>query len=894
MLMPRESARCFDIQATVVIHPHSDPSWKWPREEGLAWIHKGFLKIVTVINQHARQLQELEAGLARGETVDPQALEKERFLNRFVIASGCSEFYEYVEAQDPELFAQIQSLVKQGRWEIVGGTFNEPDENKPAGEFLARQFVLGKRYFLDRFGVDVTVGANVDAFGHPELWEILAEAGIEGFVVLRPRPHQAGYESRLTRHFAASGKSVLVFRLARRYDTSPGDICQLLFNGLDEADAASGQMLTFIGQGDHVTGLDEQNLDSVWQLHQQGYPIDFGTTAGYFAAVQQLEKTGRFIPPGPPEMQADAPGAWSNELVGNCLLVQAEAGYLLAESACLLSLLLADRPYPAQALQAALKTILNVDFHDTASFTGTAEVTRQTKRYLLEATQACKDLLGAALRPLTRRTDTLASPPLPEGEALLAEQPFVVWNLGCPWPVTSWVRLELLRAFREGDYVVDANGSRVPFQVIEPESGCLNDADLLVRVSLPALGYTTLWVRSLSSGPTAPLAQLPEPPDLALENEFYCLRFDPSSGHISVTDKRLGGEVIIGGSDLVVLEDLGDAWGHNLNTPGPILGHFQKTGAAFLENGPLEQIVRVTCEYKDEQGGLSIVYLDYRLRQGSDRITLELRPYIAPTLVHKMVKLVYPLNIDEDQLYARSPGYRVQRAFNGLEAPMQDFLQVQGLLRTKKHQAPHCTVELHAPGCFAYNAHKDARYLEPGQPFNTLPPNYFVGLTLWRNVIADHHAPNSFAYLKHPTVLNQGCLSDPTILEKPLTCTIRVALGPAGSEAFRVSRELRQPPVVMRETGHSGSLPPAGTFLALSDGLDLWAFKRAEDGAGLILRLHNPGRPAVAGFALNVPGMSRRLSHAFLRGQLVTLKIPFNPEASIVITDIPEIVEQPL
>ena len=55
------------------------------------------------------------------------------------------------------------ALVAAGRWVIVGGWWVQPDCNLPSGESVVRQALYGKRYFADRFGVDVTVGYNVDS-----------------------------------------------------------------------------------------------------------------------------------------------------------------------------------------------------------------------------------------------------------------------------------------------------------------------------------------------------------------------------------------------------------------------------------------------------------------------------------------------------------------------------------------------------------------------------------------------------------------------------------------------------------------------------------------------------------------------------------------------------------
>ncbi len=78
---------------------------------------------------------------------------------------------------------EIQDRVKQGRWEMVGGMWVEPDLNMPDGESLVRQLLIGKRYFRDKFGVDVRIGWNPDSFGYNwQLPQIYKKSGIDYFV----------------------------------------------------------------------------------------------------------------------------------------------------------------------------------------------------------------------------------------------------------------------------------------------------------------------------------------------------------------------------------------------------------------------------------------------------------------------------------------------------------------------------------------------------------------------------------------------------------------------------------------------------------------------------------------------------------------------------------------
>src|SRR5262249_2964767 len=100
---------------------------------------------------------------------------------RFLASSPLQ--YEMVKEQFPETFEGIRSRIKDGRWETVGGMWVEADCNLPDGESLARQMLLGTRYFEREFGVETTVVWLPDTFGFTwALPTLMAAAGLPYFV----------------------------------------------------------------------------------------------------------------------------------------------------------------------------------------------------------------------------------------------------------------------------------------------------------------------------------------------------------------------------------------------------------------------------------------------------------------------------------------------------------------------------------------------------------------------------------------------------------------------------------------------------------------------------------------------------------------------------------------
>ena len=63
------------------------------------------------------------------------------------------------------------------------------DNNIPSGESIARQYLLGKSYFRDALGYDVTTGWGLDTFGHnAQMPQILKLAGMKSYWFQRGVP----------------------------------------------------------------------------------------------------------------------------------------------------------------------------------------------------------------------------------------------------------------------------------------------------------------------------------------------------------------------------------------------------------------------------------------------------------------------------------------------------------------------------------------------------------------------------------------------------------------------------------------------------------------------------------------------------------------------------------
>ena len=103
---------------------------------------------------------------------------------RFVLDQAC--YVKPFLERYPEEEAAFRKFVKEGRLAIVGGTDVMLDVNMPGGESFVRQVLYGKGYFRKKLGVDVTVGWQLDTFGHhAQMPQLLKLGGYKSFWFFR-------------------------------------------------------------------------------------------------------------------------------------------------------------------------------------------------------------------------------------------------------------------------------------------------------------------------------------------------------------------------------------------------------------------------------------------------------------------------------------------------------------------------------------------------------------------------------------------------------------------------------------------------------------------------------------------------------------------------------------
>ncbi len=93
----------------------------------------------------------------------------------------------------PEDRADLRRLIAEGRVEIMGGTYNEPNTNLTSPETTIRNFVHGTGFQRDVLGAQPATAWQLDVFGHdPQFPGMAADAGLTSSSWARGPHHQWG------------------------------------------------------------------------------------------------------------------------------------------------------------------------------------------------------------------------------------------------------------------------------------------------------------------------------------------------------------------------------------------------------------------------------------------------------------------------------------------------------------------------------------------------------------------------------------------------------------------------------------------------------------------------------------------------------------------------------
>ncbi len=161
-----------------------------------------------------------------------------------------AQIYAFCAKDAPNQFRRIQDRVSEGRWEVLGGMWVEPNLNIPGPESLVRQLQLGRGYFRDTFGdVETPVLWLPDTFGFPgQVPQLMKLAGLSWFCTNKLNWNQVTRVSPTHLWEGIDGTRVLAHVL-----TTPRDVEYLPFPTNYKSDLSAREVMGTASRADHGT-----------------------------------------------------------------------------------------------------------------------------------------------------------------------------------------------------------------------------------------------------------------------------------------------------------------------------------------------------------------------------------------------------------------------------------------------------------------------------------------------------------------------------------------------------------------------------------------------------------------------------------------------------------------
>lgn len=747
---------------------HIDAAWLWPWTETVDVVKRTFGTALQLMYEY------------------PQ----------YTYSQSAAAYNEWMAEKYPDMNDEIKQRIQEGRWEIVGGMWVEPDLNMPDGESLVRQLLVGKRWFKQAYGVDVRIGWNPDSFGYSwQLPQIFKKNGVDYFVTQKMAWNDT---NQLPFKFfwwqSPDGSKVLTY-FPHDYannNLNPVRLARDFTIAHKEATGLPG-ILDLYGIGDHGGGPTRAVLDegAHWTAPGRITPkIEFGTAQPYFtwfekqiapeSPVWDYPTIAKGYTAPPAVAGKVAIPTWKSELYfeyhRGVMTTQANQKRNMRQGS--IEVLNAEKwsslawldgaKYPAAELTEDWKKVLFNQFHDTAAGSGIGVIYKDAQKDYDVVRWSTNEIDSGALARLDEKIDTRTN--------TAHSLPVVVYN-----PL-GWAR--------SGEVTVRVQGSTA------------TPSDVTLHVNhIPALGYAVVDVGDSKEEKPASAKSAELGNTITLDNDRVHVAVDKTSGCVaSLSDKTSKAEAVASGAcgnQLQFFKDTPkdyDAWNVDPGTFDVTPTTIAKPDSVELVDGNTDRAgVRITSHWQNSKFVQTI-------RLKGDLVDIE--NDIDWHESHILLKAAFPLA-------ATAPFATYEIPYGAIERPT-----------TRNNSWEKAQFEVPAQQWADLGDGKHGLSVINDSKFGYDAVGNLLRLTLlrspkWPDPDADmgHH---HFHYALYP---HAGTWKD--------AMTVRHGF------------EYNYPLTAVVTTAHAGPLPAEHSFVSVpQENVVLTAVKKAEDAKGLILRAY--------------------------------------------------------
>lgn len=479
-------------------HAHIDLAWLWPLAETENKIERTFATMLTLMEE----------------------------FPDFHFNQSSAQLYEMIEERSPKLFEKIQERVAEGRWDVVGGMWVEPDCSMTSGESMTRQLLMGQRYFQSRFGKMATVAWLPDTFGFSgNLPQLFKQAGIPNFFTMKMNWNDTNALPADLFHWEGlDGSRVLAHCFFNRHNYNgrieASDIGETWKNYQQKRE--HDQSLFSFGYGDGGGGPTAEMLTHFERLKDfPGMPkLEMGKVEDFY---QEVESDDLPVWHGEQYFEFHR-GIYTSQAKVKQLNRRLEHRLMEAEAACALAHQMLKKNYPQPELEKAWKILLRNQFHDILPGSSVKTVYEVANKELQRELDMATSLRDQALESLTERVKV---------DSASATEKIVIWNLSLSdRALDCQVDCPSVGQFR----LESATGKSILF---EKSGSVLNISD--PELAVPSMGYLALSVVPESQQDQTPHLKAT---DHVLENEHVRVELGDDGTLHSFYDKLAKRELL--------------------------------------------------------------------------------------------------------------------------------------------------------------------------------------------------------------------------------------------------------------------------------------------------------------------------------------------------------------
>lgn len=335
-----QPANASALTAFSIGHAHLDLAWLWPIRETRRKGGRTFANALRLLEQYPD----------------------------YIFGASQAQLYQWMKSDYPGLFAQVKDAVRSGRWDVQGASWVEFDTNIPSGESIIRQFMYGRRWFKEEFGIEPDYLWLPDCFGFSaNLPQLLQGCGVRYFITQKLSWNESNtFPHHLFKWQGIDGSEVLAHQMPTNdynFSNNPSAFIATEERFAEKGSADAFLNLYGIGDGgggptrNHIEyGLRQRNLEGVSRFR-------FSTAREWLDHFGQMDQDS--LPTMYGELYLELHrGTYTtqakmkrNNFISETLLHQSEAVSAAA------GLLTGDPSYPTE-LRSIWQDTLLMQFHD--------------------------------------------------------------------------------------------------------------------------------------------------------------------------------------------------------------------------------------------------------------------------------------------------------------------------------------------------------------------------------------------------------------------------------------------------------------------------------------------------------------------------------------------------